>query len=335
MASASITRRATKAGEARYVVRYRLGGRAYPILHGGSFPTMREARVRRDVIAGELAAGRNPAEALRVMVEQPPRRRFGDVFDAFIASRVDVADTTREAYRTHRGRLVALVGDRDLETLTWNDVQNVVTALAAELSPLSAKQYVGTLRRVLDFADVDPNPARDRRVRLPRIEAGVVEPPSESQVAAIIADAPSRWRLALRVLEQTGMRVGELRTLEWGDVDLAESRFRIRGGKSKAARRWVPVPKWLMDEIAGTCPPDDRTVGRRVFPGATRQVLGMAMRNACKTAGIPHFHPHDFRHRYASVKIAEGVPVTELAAHLGHSKKSLTLDVYSHVLLSE
>ena len=49
----------------------------------------------------------------------------------------------------------------------------------------------------------------------------------------------------------------------------------------------------------------------------------------------PHFHPHDLRHRYASVKLREGVPVTELAAQLGHARKSLTLDTYSHVLLAE
>ena len=36
-----------------------------------------------------------------------------------------------------------------------------------------------------------------------------------------------------------------------------------------------------------------------------------------------------------SVQIARGVPVTEVAAHLGHSKTSMTLDVYSHVLLDE
>ena len=59
MASASITVRTTKRGR-RFVVRYRLGGRAYPIEHGGSFPTMREAKIRRDLVAGELAAGRNP-----------------------------------------------------------------------------------------------------------------------------------------------------------------------------------------------------------------------------------------------------------------------------------
>jgi len=73
MASASITVRKTKAGEKRYQVRYRLGGRAYPIVHGGSFPTMKEARARRDFIAGELAAGRNPADALRALAEQATR----------------------------------------------------------------------------------------------------------------------------------------------------------------------------------------------------------------------------------------------------------------------
>jgi integrase len=88
-----------------------------------------------------------------------------------------------------------------------------------------------------------------------------------------------------------------------------------------------------MREVETSCPPDDRTPERRVFPGATRQTLGMAMRNACKTAGLANYSPHDLRHRYASVKIAEGVPVTDLAAQLGHAKKSLTLDTYSHVLL--
>ena len=53
------------------------------------------------------------------------------------------------------------------------------------------------------------------------------------------------------------------------------------------------------------------------------------MARACKAAGIPHYSPHDLRHRYASVKVAEGVPITNLAAQLGHSRKSMTLDTYS------
>src|SRR6266511_5207826 len=77
-----------------------------------------------------------------------------------------------------------------------------------------------------------------------------------------------------------------------------------------------------MEPVVETCPPDDRTPERRVFPEATRQVLGMAMRRGCDAAGLALYSPHDLRHRYASVKIREGVPVTDLAAQLGHARKS-------------
>jgi integrase len=334
MPSAFVTTR-KRAKRTSYVVRYRLGGRAHPIQHGGAFRTMREARARRDLVAGELANGRNPADLLRKMVEAPVVRTFAETFDGFTASRVDVSEATNENYKTHRIRLVDQLGDRDPTTITWQDVQAVVTALSADLSPLSVRNYLGTLRMVLDFGDVEPNPARDRRVKLPRPDEAVPNPPSASAVAAIVANAPRRWRLAIRVLEQTGMRVGELAGLEWGDIDSTNLRLRIRGGKTNAARRWVPVPEWLIDEIEQTCPPDDRTATRRVFPGANRQTIGNAMRNGCKTAGLASYSPHDLRHRYISVKIREGVPVTNIATHVGHSRKSLTLDTYAHVLIDE
>jgi integrase len=202
--------------------------------------------------------------------------------------------------------------------------------------PIAApRQYLSTLRQVLDHAAVEPNPAREGRIRLPRQEKAIVEPPSGEQVEAIIVNAPSRGRLPLRVLEQTGMRVGEVHQLEWRDVDVAASRFRIRHGKTASARRWVEVPAWLMVDVQETCPPDDRAAERRVFPGFTPEAARNVMTRACKAAGIAHFHPHDLRPRYASVKIAEGVPVTHVAAQLGHSKTSLTFDTYSHVLIGD
>jgi integrase len=333
MPSASITARKTKAGGRRYAVRFRLGGRAYPVEHGGSFPTMREARIRRDLIAGELAAGRNPKDLLRSLTAQPTPRTFAQWAESYRESRADIGDETRKNMASHLKRLLPEFGERDPATITPSSVQEWVGAQMGDLKPSSLSRYLNTLRQVLDFAAIEPNPARDRRVKLPRIEAATVEPPSAAHVDAILAYSPPRWKLALRTLEQTGMRVGELRDLEWRDVDMAESRFRIRQGKTATARRWVTVPGSLMAEISGTCPPDDRTPERRVFQGFSPDVAKNVMARACKAAGIPHFHPHDLRHRYASLKIHEGVPVTDLAAQLGHSKKSLTLDTYSHVLI--
>ena len=269
------------------------------------------------------------------MTETTPVQTFASVYDGFVGSRVDVSASTKANYATHRIRLVGLLEDRDPATITWEDVQQVVTALAADLAPGSVRGVLGTLRQVLNYAGIDPNPVKDPRVRLPRQETQVPNPPTGSEVATIIANAPHKWQLALRVLEQTGMRVGEVCALEWGDVDRANLRLRVRVGKTNAARRWVPVPEWLMEELEATCPPDDRTETRRVFQGANRQVIGTAMRRACQTAGIAIYGPHSLRHRYVSVKLREGVPITEIAAHVGHSRKSLTLDTYSHVLLDE
>jgi integrase len=331
MASVSIRRRKSKSGP-RFQVRYRLGGRAYPLIHAGSFPTMKEARVRRDLIGGELAAGRNPADLLRAMVERPPVRTFREWADAYKMSRVDVGAETRKNMLSHLRRLNATFGDRDPFTITIADCQEWVGE-NSDLKPASLSRYMATLRQILDFASVDPNPARDKRVKLPRIETATIEPPSAEQVETIIANVPRRWRLPLRTLEQSGMRVGEAHQLEWRDVDVAGCRFRIRQGKTATARRWVAVPAWLMVEIQETCPLDDRAAERRVFPGFTPDVAKNVMARACVAAGIPHFHPHDLRHRYASLKLREGVPVTDLAAQLGHSKKSMTLDTYSHVLI--
>jgi hypothetical protein len=93
MPSLTITTRQTRSGR-RYVVRYRLGGRVYPVEHGGSFKTLREAKARRDLIGGELAAGRNPADALRALVEQPTRRNFRSWASAYETSRIDFAAET-------------------------------------------------------------------------------------------------------------------------------------------------------------------------------------------------------------------------------------------------
>jgi integrase len=67
--------------------------------------------------------------------------------------------------------------------------------------------------------------------------------------------------------------------------------------------------------------------------GGTPGAYKAAMYRACNAAGIPNFTPHDLRHRRLSLWHGQGIPAAELAAPAGHSKSSMTLDVYSHVLL--
>lgn len=60
-----------------------------------------------------------------------------------------------------------------------------------------------------------------------------------------------------------------------------------------------------------------------------------ALTDLSERAGPPHRTPHQLRHRRISVRHFEGVPAREVAEHAGHSKPSMSLGVYSHVIVPE
>jgi len=147
-----------------------------------------------------------------------------------------------------------------------------------------------------------------------------------------------RLRLPAVFLEQTAARVAELRAWEWQDVDAVGSRIRSRGVKGRRGTRrvlWRDVPEWLMRELLDTVPPDDRSPGRKLFPGLKEGTMRDSMMRACRAAGIPGYSPHDLRHRRGSLWHAGGMPARELASRMGHSKASMSLDVYTHVMAPE
>ena len=97
----------------------------------------------------------------------------------------------------------------------------------------------------------------------------------------------------------------------------------------------MPVPVDLLADVADRVPAEDRDLASALFPEVTDQGLRMAMGRPCKLAGIPSYSPHDLRHRYISLLVMAGVPLPVVRGVVGHSRASVTLDVYSHVLIDE
>jgi integrase len=134
-------------------------------------------------------------------------------------------------------------------------------------------------------------------------------------------------------IEQGGLRIGEAVALRWADVDVAGSRLRLPRTATKTnTSRWVYVPAWLMSAIADTCPLEDRVLDRLVFQGLQVSGAQKAMTRACRDAKIPHYSPHDLRHRRLTIWHQSGIPARELAERAGHSRPSMSLDVYTHVM---
>ena len=323
-----------------YQVLYRRGGRLHRIETAGTFKTEKDAKLRRDLVAGWLAQGLDPkAELAKLATAETPAQplSFERAATSYVASRIDYADETTKNARSHVKKLLASpLGSMLIRDITVRHVQETVAWLAESLKPASVSRYVATLRLVLDLADADPNPARDTRVKLPTIRHVEAQPPTGDHFLKMLNAMPKRYWRPLIAIEQTAMTIGETSTLEWQDVDVVGCRFRLRRsqvkGQIKSRARWVQVPPWLMSVIADSCAPEDRLPDRRVFANLSPDVAKNAMARACRTAGIPLYSPHDLRHRRITLWHHQGVPAKELADRAGHSRASMSLDVYSHVM---
>jgi integrase len=328
-----MTTRATARGGKRYRVMYRLGGRESAPRYGGSFKTKREALARKAWLTGELAALRVPNLRLAADAAAATLR---SVAARWQASRVDVAPGTLATYRVALGRILPRLGDQAINHVDAQMVAALVADLhEAGLRKQTIRKTVSVLAMVLDHARVQPNPARDRlTVRLPREERRQVEPPSAEQVEAVAGLLPSRYRLPLLVLDATGMRVGELEALCWGDVDEPRGRWRV--ATSKTGRpRWVTPPPSLLEAVLRLCPRDDRHPDRRVFETFTSERFRTALTRACTAAGVPAFSPHDLRHRRVSLLHLGGVPWARIGELVGHDDLVTTARTYTHVVVDE
>ena len=68
--------------------------------------------------------------------------------------------------------------------------------------------------------------------------------------------------------------------------------------------------------------------GGAVEPAA----FSSALAQACDRAELGHWTPHELRHSAASLLLAGGVPLVQVADFLGHSSAMVTAAVYAHVL---
>jgi Phage integrase, N-terminal SAM-like domain len=183
MASSWIEKRSASDGS-RWRVKYRVGGRESPIKFGGSFRTQAEAKARQRWISGELAAMRTPdLQGLAAPTDSPTLR---EVAERWRSPRVDVAAGTAATHKVNLHRILPRLGERTLDTLKAADVAALVAELHADgLRRESIRKTISTFSQVLAFAKVEPNPAKDDSVRLPREDKAEINPPTAEHVLAV------------------------------------------------------------------------------------------------------------------------------------------------------
>lgn len=178
------------------------------------------------------------------------------------------------------------------------------------------------------------------------------------QQAAHFLDVAAFHRLyALFYLAMsTGMRRGELLGLRWQDVSptavtIRQTLVSVRGQIT------VSTPKTAKGNRRVATSPDvfDVLEAHRVRQESERFTAGEAWVNSGlvftteigtaihpdtfkrywskvqKDAGVPKIRMHDLRHLHVSLLICEGIDPRTIADRVGHSRTSMTMDVYAHL----
>jgi integrase len=265
-----------------------------------------------------------------------------------------------------------------LRDLAAPDVQEWFERLEGRgASPSTIRRARVSLRVMLACAvaagDLWSNPAADVRYvptdaarrRHPKAKRRQL---SAADIVAILNAMPENWRAAFTLLAQTGLRIGELLGLTWGNVHLGDDPHIViaeqvyRGErkqlKTDASESTVPLSATMASWLA-ELRPEGGEQGAPVFPSATGGELNYAnvynrvLRPALREAGVavqvgtvtvrkrgkdveePVWDYqgvafHAFRHACGSLLFANGKSLKQVQGWLRHSQLTTTMNVYIH-----
>lgn len=252
-----------------------------------------------------------------------------------------------------------------MTALTWGTVKSLLTGKQLEgLSLNSVRLIRAVVSTILtDAAEeglipINPVLGQRRKRRASQINAPDVHPFSweQKRLFETTLDDMERegvlspaYAMLLQMYLKTGMRPGEGRALQVGDMDIQGKRVRVErsatlNGHIKNTKtgetRWVDLSDQLLEKLkiymtwlaAESIACGDEA--RWLFPSKTGSLLDeshviRAFHRVLDVAGLPRFRVYDLRHTFASLLLSSNVPLLYVSHQLGHTKPTITLKYYA------
>ena len=277
-----------------------------------------EARIYRPQTVANLTEHLNGL--LRILGRETP---IEDVSAGFVRSRLLAYDRTATTRNEHMRRVKQLwrwaYSFDYVEGIDW----------LAKLTP--EKDEAKTLRHSVKYLDTD-------------------------ELRAVLAACTlTHWRLLIRFLALSGLRVGEAAALTWNDIREDDGRQYLSVSKTYSwmIRQTCPAPKTdasnrrvcVRPELADAlkcqrefsmacgrkCTPDQLVFFDRTGSTFSLRAFEAYFRRLTRLTIGRELTPHALRHTFAALMAGAGVPLDVIARQLGHADSRVTREVYFHV----
>lgn len=267
-----------------------------------------------------------------------------------------VKQRTYEKYeRICRRQLVPALGNYELEKLTAEVLQGSVAELTAQFSSNTVNIVISVLKSSLKKAVLYGITKREATgaISRPRPSEKMVEcftQDEQKKIENYILCSKKTKLIGILLSLYTGLRIGELLALEWGDINFKEETMFvskschdgwgksgyqkiIESPKTSNSVRLIPIPKQLI----GILKMARREVGGAYIVGGDKQVSVRSYQRTFellqKKLHIPHKGFHALRHTFATRALECGMDVKTLSEILGHKNPNITLKRYVHSLM--
>jgi len=222
------------------------------------------------------------------------------------------------------------------------DVRSVeaykILRMGKNISPCTMNSELKVISCILKFG-IENKYIEDmpkiRRVKVPKKIPRFL---SAEEIGKVLAAARPDVRPMLQLLMFSGIRKGELRHMEWDDIDFENRLLHVRPKdtwRPKTANSVRTIP--LCEPAIGALQMARERAEKRsvksslVFPGRKGPLTDIraSLNGACERAGVPHIHVHGLRHTFGSQMGMAGADPFAIMKALGHSDLQMTMHYVS------
>ncbi len=278
-------------------------------------------------------------------------KKYLQEFKLYIEVEKNFSKYTVTAYCSDILSFLIWLNDRDIKDVSYSVIREFLGYIQQfNYTKTTIARKIASLRTFYRFLYrekiVETNPAVG--VHAPKRGKSLPEFLTENEIEQVLnnvkIDTPAgyRNRVILELLYATGMRISELSSLNFENLNLDENEIKVfgKGAKerivlvSQRAKKfledYIKTVRYLIfknDDEKSVSPVFINKTGYRLQPQSVRH----AIKDVMDKIELPkHVTPHVFRHSFATKLLENGADLRVVQELLGHSSISNT-QIYTHV----
>lgn len=221
-----------------------------------------------------------------------------------------------------------------IDEITITDIDDYLTLRGQEIKPSSLNAEKQALRSFFSYVQSHLLIEMQFDFRIIRRQKEIpprIVPLTSLQVGTVVSSVKSlQLRLIITILFETGLRIGELLSLKWEDINGTQMQIRGKGSKDRMAFLPVELAKALRDYgveqgiyTGYVFRPEQKHISHPTDHYVSAYAVRDRIEGAFKKNGIK-MHPHQLRHSFAVRWVQKGGDIRTLQVILGHDSLETT-----------